>query len=270
MMLCSLQSTAATHHYEFGKDYWFTTSGTILTKTGWNVSFELQQPYVLGGTVLDICYYDDDTVMFSPVDVALVWGDLESHLSSFTTTMGQRSLEYVWKSYNRSITKDYVMTHISNNHCIPANWEVYEALMLLEKGDVIVFSGELVTVRATLQTDDADSALMWGPSSTTYDDVGPGSCEIILISSITVNGVTFPSGDSITLYLPMIDRGPQYTLEFTFGQSAPYKSGHGPGSRMATYISMTQSSYPVAAVSAAALLFAVFAAVAYFIYKRRK
>ncbi len=169
--------------------YAFVDDGHLLTENGWDVIIMHLEPYLLEGTVVGVMCYDNTDLPYSPVDVAVAWGLLaDPENGTLTCTMGDRQLSYGWASHNTSVDEYYVSTHVSNNHIIPRSLPVYDAVVGLLEGDVVVMRGFLVDVEGTRREGTTVYTLHWGPSSLVHDDEGPGACEIFLVNSIVVNG----------------------------------------------------------------------------------
>ncbi|MHC1604509.1 MAG: hypothetical protein ACXQTP_00855 [Candidatus Methanofastidiosia archaeon] len=179
--------------YIFGRDYWFTSDVTIKTANGWRYDIELMQSYELTGKVVGIQYYKQEELVFSPVDIGIVWGTVAKpkYEDCLTVFMYDRQLDYSWKSWDSSITADYLMSHISNNHAIPRTNDVFLALLTIKPGDYITIKGFLADVRGEKKAGNIIYSSRWGPSSTSWYDVGDGACEIVLIEEIAINGVVF-------------------------------------------------------------------------------
>ena len=170
--------------------YTFTDDCRLLTATGWDVTITYLEPYLLEGVVVGVMRYADPDLPYSPVDVAVAWGLLaDPGNGTLACTMGDRQLSYVWTSHNASIDGQYVTTHVSNNHIIPRYSPVYDAVVGLSEGDVIVMRGYLVELDGTRREGTTVYTSHWGPSSLVRDDEGPGACEIFLVHSIAVNGI---------------------------------------------------------------------------------
>jgi hypothetical protein len=72
-------------------------------------------------------------------------------------------------------------SHIANNHLIPANEEVADALARIAIGDLVTLHGKLVD----LEIHDAGGRQVFSArTSLTRDDVGSGACEIIWVESV--------------------------------------------------------------------------------------
>ncbi len=75
---------------------------------------------------------------------------------------------------------DYVSTHCSNNHLIPADNAIKRKIKRLKKGDHVRIQGYLVNVDAE---NSAGKVYLWD-TSVSRDDSGDGACEIIYVTNI--------------------------------------------------------------------------------------
>jgi len=124
----------------------------------------------------------------APMDMVFAWGDLAekenenciSYSSSITSTIvgGMRFGEF---SYNKDcgFSRDYVISHASNNHLIPANENVHKALRKIEVGDKVVLEGYLVSAAIYEKERNLGSVT----SSLTRSDTG---CEIFYVTKVTL------------------------------------------------------------------------------------
>ncbi|RZN46762.1 hypothetical protein EF808_04930 [archaeon] len=171
-------------------DYEFTSDTEIVTSNGWTHELTYLADYTVSGTVVGIAYYDEETTVFSPMDVAIAWGDMEDPraLDSLTVTMGDRRLTYQWRSVGDTFSQEYVTSHISNTHVIPRTPGIYEECMSLKVGDQVSLSGRLVDVDGTKREGTHIYHSHWGPSSTSVHDTGDGACEILVVEGIDMMG----------------------------------------------------------------------------------
>jgi len=171
-------------------DYAFVSDSEIVTAHGWTHTISYMMDYTVSGTVIGIAYYNEETTLFSPLDVAIAWGDMAtpSLLEFLEVTMVDRRLSYQWRSVGGSPSQDYVTSHISNTHVIPRTPEIHEACMNLEVGDEVTLSGRLVDVDGTRREGGYIYHSHWGPSSTSLHDTGDGACEILVVENIGIAG----------------------------------------------------------------------------------
>ncbi len=136
--------------------------------------------YVLEGRVVTRREFRNDaTSAVSPLDLGIVWGDLAepggTDELSFST--GPR---VVWTRYEPdAILPANWDEQVTNNHLIPANQAVNDALMAVEVGQEVRLSGYLVVVTG-------DGIRPWRSSTRRDDSSLYGGCEIILVTGIEV------------------------------------------------------------------------------------
>lgn len=125
----------------------------------------------------------DMTKYISPKDIALSWGEMaldensEDIWASQDVFNGERRVLYRYtgdliSKYN----KEYIESHISNNHIIALDDGIRNVLKNIETADVVRIVGYLVEV-------DCSNGWHWGPSSTSRKDEG---CEIIYAEDIVI------------------------------------------------------------------------------------
>ena len=121
----------------------------------------------------------------SPRDAALAWGRVAELNDTIDFNWKQHHRWVRWKVDNWEDIElaggmDYISSHLSNNHLIPANKSVKHKIKRLKMGDHIKLTGYLVNVDAENK---AGKIVTWD-SSTTRDDTGDGACEVIYVTDI--------------------------------------------------------------------------------------
>ena len=126
----------------------------------------------------------DFTNYISPRDLALSWGEIALEKNSDSIIADQyifNNTRTVLFTYNSNLIskygKEYITTHVSNNHIITLNNELKNELMKIKQLDVVRIIGYLVDVKC-------NNGWSWGPSSMVRNDTG---CEIILAEDIIIN-----------------------------------------------------------------------------------
>jgi len=143
--------------YEIDKDYWFFDEHTIKTSDGKTYGITEMKRYNVTGRVGAIKYYRENIVPFSPVDFCIGSGKLadpaynESLDYSVDFSMNYRECRFQYKrgpqyKSGTGLGWGYTFEHITNNHIIPSNKEVFDKLMDIEVGDIIEMRGTLVSV----------------------------------------------------------------------------------------------------------------------------
>ena len=120
-----------------------------------------------------------------PMDVALVWGPIAdpSVLSHLKFHLSQRYVSYWYDAGTPAVAVGKLPSHIANNHLIPANDEVADALARITVGDLVTLRGKLVDVDIH---DAAGRQVFHARTSLSRDDVGSGACEIIWVEAAEV------------------------------------------------------------------------------------
>ncbi len=118
------------------------------------------------------------TARLSPVDLSLGWGQMSDERILEHIDISQGNRWYYWKSRSMPIPKQQIQRQSANMHMIPANDEVRVALLKARENDVVSFSGYLVHVASS-------DGFRW-TSSTTRDDVGARSCEVVWVNEFEV------------------------------------------------------------------------------------
>jgi len=119
----------------------------------------------------------------SPVDLAIVWGKLAKTEYDQYITYNQRNRWYFYQ-YKAGCPFDnsFVISHSANNHIIPANENIYEAVKTIGKKDMVVLEGVLVNIKGTYK----GQPVTWN-TSLSRKDTGNGSCELFYVSKIRID-----------------------------------------------------------------------------------
>jgi hypothetical protein len=138
--------------------------------------------YVLEGRVVSRREFRNDaTSAVSPLDLGIVWGDLaeDGATDELSFRAGQRVL---WTRFGpeAELPRNWE-EQVTNNHLIPANQSVNDALMAVEVGQQVRLSGYLVVVTG-------EDIRPWRSSTRRDDSTIVGGCEIILVTGIEVLG----------------------------------------------------------------------------------
>lgn len=136
--------------------------------------------YVIEGLVVTRREYRfDATSAISPIDLGIVWGDLAE-------PGGMQDIEFstspraVWAYARPDATLPPNWLHqVTNNHLIPANQAVSEALLAIEVGAMVRLRGYLVDVTG-------NRISPWRSSTRRGDSTIASGCEIILVTDVEV------------------------------------------------------------------------------------
>lgn len=123
-------------------------------------------------------YRFDASAFLSPVDLALIWGDLPEEPYKSKVSYGQMTRYYFWKTPTRELDLGYIQEHSSNMHMIPSTPNLHRALLAVDEGDAVRVSGLLVNASTA-------KGFTW-KSSTTRKDSGPGACELVWVEEVQI------------------------------------------------------------------------------------
>ena len=118
----------------------------------------------------------------SPYDFALIWGKTSEYLPYLKFDQIVRFCLYKYKT-GAPIDIQYLNEHFSNNHLIPANKNIKQAMGKVKKKEIVQLEGYLVNV---LGRDKKKRFSSWN-TSTTRTDEGNGACEIIYVTFLRIN-----------------------------------------------------------------------------------
>lgn len=119
----------------------------------------------------------------SPVDLALVWGELATRKYDKQISYRQRNRWYYYRySAEFPLPRQYIISHSCNNHMIPATNNVHRALKTIKTNDLVAIEGYLVNVTGKIGRSD-----VWWSTSTSRSDSGDHSCEIIYVEKLRIN-----------------------------------------------------------------------------------
>lgn len=121
-------------------------------------------------------YRADNEAFLSPVDFALIWGKLPEEPYKSQVKYQQMTRYYFWRTPSRDLDLDYIQSHSSNMHMIPANDNVRRALLAVDEGDAIRLKGLLVDASR-------EDGYVWS-SSLSRKDSGPGACELVWVEEL--------------------------------------------------------------------------------------
>lgn len=167
----------------FFKSMYGTVGGAEVTLTSDTV-------YSVSAKVQSITAYDDSMGDAIPYDLLLAWGSLaEGDVDGKLSWMQSDRRGTVSGSLSATgadVDADYVISHVSNSHVLPANQNIAVALDTIKTGDIVRIDGRLVDVKLV------DGNQVYNvESSKSRTDQGDGACEIILVERIKINEETW-------------------------------------------------------------------------------
>lgn len=171
---------------QFGEDYWFS-GNTLFTSDGWSFEITNVKDYTLDGIILGLKVYDkkdildDPSTTFSPIDLLIGVEDVKDNIGEYTfsiTAYSNRVAYYQFEGSSENFV--YFNKHVGNNHIIPHNKEVFDALENIDAMDKVILQGSLVNLQGIKDS----RTYSWS----TDTKIGNFACEIILVDSITTDG----------------------------------------------------------------------------------
>lgn len=162
---------------------------TMITLPGGDATLTSDASYLINAKVESIRSYDDTISALVPIDMLLAWGEMARNDidSKLVWDQGDRKGQVsgtLGSAAGVDLDNYYVITHVSNNHLIPANERIERAIRNIKTGDTVRIQGRLVDIREKL----SDGRVVTVNTSKTRSDQGEGACEIIFIEQLSVNG----------------------------------------------------------------------------------
>jgi len=141
--------------------------------------------YVLRGIVVSReSYRAGWNASLSPCDVAFVWGELAAADGWRRLEWSQSGRWYYWRWHGQQpFTNGEVVRNSSNTHVVPASSDLASAAKSLAPGDIAELAGELVSINGRRGQES-----VWWKSSLSRTDTGEGSCELLYLRHLRVNG----------------------------------------------------------------------------------
>lgn len=163
------------------------SGGTSFELDGFNVVVDYKYSYDISALVVGTHNYSDSDLSgkLAPKDLALAWGSVAEYNDRIDFHWSQSNRWYYWKTntydeINVVGGSDGVIQHSANNHLIPADDTIRDAVKQIDAGDYVRLKGYLVNISASKP----DGTNFWWNSSTSRDDTGDGSCEVIYVTSV--------------------------------------------------------------------------------------
>lgn len=139
---------------------------------------ELLYGYALEGLVVTRREFRTDaTSAVSPLDLGIVWGPLAEpgRAEAISFRAVPRAVRFMPEP-GADLPEGW-HDQVTNNHLIPADQRLHEALMAIEVGDRVRLRGYLVVVTG-------ETIRPWRSSTRRNDSTIIGGCEIILVTSV--------------------------------------------------------------------------------------
>ncbi len=124
-------------------------------------------------------YNGDREAELAPVDLALGWGPMSvgNVLGKLNISQSNRRYYVTW-SGEPPAAQQTLQTHSANMHMIPTSPALRQQLEKVRADDIVEFDGQLVYIQT-------GTGWSWR-SSTTREDTGDGSCEVVMLKSLRV------------------------------------------------------------------------------------
>ncbi len=156
---------------------------TVRTKNGLFTVTPKAEYYIHARVASKKSYWLEDDAALAPVDLALAWGKISKpeHLKRLGIRQSGRWYEYRYDE-NFLVTREYVRSHSCNNHAVPRNENIKQALKKIKKYDLVYIEGFLIDIDGVMK----GNRFFWRTSMTRDDEAG-GACEIIYVTRLQVN-----------------------------------------------------------------------------------
>lgn len=116
-----------------------------------------------------------------PEDWVLGWGPVLAPPFAGKIHYTQVSRFYMWGTRDLRLDRGTIVSHTANTHVIPGSLRLRRAVASVRKGDDVRLEGWLVDV------DGIDDPSFHWRTSTSRSDEGPGGCETVYLTRLTVN-----------------------------------------------------------------------------------
>lgn len=161
-----------------------------------------QAHYVLSGTVVaynhDFLFVNEFFDSASLYDIGIAWGELsdadffKEYIKIYSQKVeftGSRRLNWEWDN-SIPLSADYINSHISHTHLIPANKNVMAALLKIKLYEKVSLEGELVDITypgtrhskyyTSLSRSDSDASSR-----------GSGACEAMYVTKVKIGNTIY-------------------------------------------------------------------------------
>jgi hypothetical protein len=148
--------------------------------------FTSDTAYSISARVEGAKAYSDTISPAVPYDLFLAWGELADPDIGGKLTWEQSDrrgqVSGALSEAGGDLTTTDVITHVSNNHIIPANSRIRQGLDTIQPGDLVRIDGRLVDIRMV-----SGNRILSVHTSKSRTDQGDGACEIIYAEHLRVN-----------------------------------------------------------------------------------
>ena len=126
-------------------------------------------------------YHFGEAAALIPEDFALAWGPVLAPPYAGRIHYSQFARFYMWGTSEGSLDRRTIVTHTANTHIIPSDLRLRRAASCVRRGDDVRLEGWLVDV------DGIDDPSFHWKTSTSREDEGPGGCETVYLTRLTIN-----------------------------------------------------------------------------------
>jgi len=126
-------------------------------------------------------YHFGEAAALIPEDFALAWGPVLAPPYAGRIHYSQFARFYMWGTSEGSLDRRTIVSHTANTHIIPSDLRLRRAASCVRRGDDVRLEGWLVDV------DGIDDPSFHWKTSTSREDEGPGGCETVYLTRLTIN-----------------------------------------------------------------------------------
>lgn len=121
-------------------------------------------------------YNSGREAQFSPLDVAVGWGEMARPEIYQQIEIKQRNRWYYWQTDVAPIPVNQISSQSANMHLVPANAEIAQQLQKIDEDDLVYLKGALIEIKS-------QDGWRWR-SSLSRTDTGQGACELMRVDEI--------------------------------------------------------------------------------------
>ena len=163
-----------------------------------------QAHYTLQGQTVafnhDFIFISDFFDSAALYDIGVAWGEIANKkmFKQYFTTYsqkvertGSRILYWSWRT-DAPFSQEYIMSHISHSHIVPANRNIMAAFLKIKEWDNVKIEGELIDMEyktRTGRTIEYHTSL--SPSDTNESARGNGACETIYVTKVQIGNLIY-------------------------------------------------------------------------------
>lgn len=121
-------------------------------------------------------YSSGREAQFSPIDLAVGWGDMARPEIYQQIDIKQRNRSYYWHTDAAPIPLAQIAAQSANMHIVPANADIARQLQQIRQHDLVYLKGALIEIQSS-------DGWRWR-SSLLRTDTGQGACELMRVDEI--------------------------------------------------------------------------------------